>query len=226
MAVLTEAAEDASMPPDVPIRVLLVEDHDMVAEAIALALDRAADIEVVGRARSLETALADAPLHRPDVVLLDRRLPDGDGIPAIPGLRAASRQAPVLVLTGDAAPSVAIRVVEAGGAGLILKSAGLAELEAAVRQVATGGVVFSQGLLGTVLDQLTGRAARGDAALTPRERETLSLLGEGLSSRAISERLEVAHNTARNHVQRVLDKLGASSRLEAVVIARREGYLD
>lgn len=213
-------------PPSVgSIRVLLVEDHDMVAEAMALALDRAADMEVVARARSLATGLADARRHRPDVVLLDRRLPDGDGIGAIAELRDAAAGR-VLVLTGEATAAVAARVAEAGGAGLILKSSPLDELEAAVRQVAAGEVVFSQGLLGGVLDRLTGRTPDLGSALTPRERETLHLLAEGLNSSGVSGRLGVAHNTARNHIQRVLDKLGARSQLEAVAIARREGLLD
>ncbi|MDT3397387.1 response regulator transcription factor [Streptomyces sp. B1866] len=207
------------------IRVLLVEDHDMVAEAIGLALDRAAGMEVVARSRSIASALADTRRCRPDVVVLDRRLPDGDGITAIGRLEAAADGVRVLVLTGDATAAAATQVVEAGGAGLLLKSARLDELEAAVRQVAAGEVVFAQGLLGGVLDRLTGRVRSAGATLTPRERETLPLLAEGLSTAEIGERLNVAHNTARNHVQRVLEKLGARSKLEAVAIARREGLL-
>jgi DNA-binding NarL/FixJ family response regulator len=121
---------------------------------------------------------------------------------------------------------VAVRVVEAGGAGLVEKSSGLQELESAVREVAAGGVVFAPGLLSGVLDRLTGRTRTAGGALTGRERETLLLLAEGVSTDEISERLGVARNTARNHVQRVLEKLGARSKLEAVAIARREGLLD
>ncbi|WP_199827758.1 response regulator transcription factor [Streptomyces specialis] len=130
------------------------------------------------------------------------------------------------MLTGEATASVATRVVEAGGAGLVLKSGRLGELEDAVRQVAAGEVVFARGLLGGVLDRLTGRVPTAGATLTPRERETLLLLAEGLSTAQVGERLGVAHNTARNHVQRVLEKTGARSKLEAVAIARREGLLD
>jgi DNA-binding NarL/FixJ family response regulator len=158
------------------------------------------------------------------VVVLDRRLPDGDGVAAIAELMAVAG-ARILVLTGDATAAVAIRVAEAGGAGLVLKSSRLEELAAAVRQAAAGKVVFDPELLPGVLDRLTGRA-RGGATLTRRERETLLLLAEGDSTEDISERLGVARNTARNHVQRVLEKLGARSKLEAVAIARREGLLD
>ena len=218
----------ASSPPvahDGPIRILLVEDHDMVAEAIRMALNRSPDLEVVGRSASVAAGLAEAGRQHPDVVLLDRRLPDGDGIAAIGRIKAAAPAARVLVLAGEATPGVAARVAEAGGAGLILKADNLRELQDAVRRVAAGEVAYSKGLLGAVLDRLTGRTPDRGATLTPRERETLDLLGEGLGSAEISRRLGVALNTARNHIQRVLEKLGARSQLEAVTTARRDGLL-
>ncbi|WP_439661426.1 response regulator transcription factor [Lentzea sp. HUAS TT2] len=204
-------------------RVVLVEDHDMVAEAIGQALERAG-IEVIARASTAAAALAETRHGRPDVVLLDRRLPDGDGTALIPALLRDG--AKVLMLTGDATASVAARVAEAGGAGLILKSARLDELVEAVRRVAAGESVFDQKLLSGVLDRLTGRVKHAGATLTTREQETLLLLADGAGTEQISTRLGVARNTARNHVQRVLDKLGARSKLEAVSIARREGLLD
>ncbi|MEV4105380.1 response regulator transcription factor [Nonomuraea sp. NPDC049649] len=143
----------------VPVRLMLVEDHDMVAEAIAMALGGAPGLEVVARCGSVTEAVEEARAHLPDVVVLDRRLPDGDGVAAIARISRAAPEARVLVLTG-------------------------------------------------------------------RERETLQLLAEGVSTDQVSERLGVARNTARNHIQRVLQKLGARSKLEAVVIARREGLLD
>jgi DNA-binding NarL/FixJ family response regulator len=206
------------------IRVVLVEDHDMVAEAIGLALGQADDIEVLALSPSIATAVADASRLCPDVVLLDRRLPDGDGIAAIGQLVALGAR--VLVLTGEATAAVAARVAEAGGAGLMLKSSRLNELQAAVRRVANGEVVFEPGLLPGVLERLTGRIPATGSALTGREQETLALLAEGAGPAEIGSRLGVAYNTARNHVQRVLDKLGARSQLEAVAIARREGLLD
>ncbi|MEV0681429.1 response regulator transcription factor [Actinosynnema sp. NPDC050436] len=214
----------AEPPPPGPIRVLLVEDHDMVAEAIGLALQRDPGVLVVASVRSVAAAAQAAARHRPDVVVLDRRLPDGDGVSAIAGLRAVGAR--VLVLTGDATAGVAARVVDAGGAGLVLKSARLEELADAVRRVARGETVFDGSLLTGVLDRLTGRTPVAGASLTARERETLSLLADGVSTDEIGRRLGVARNTVRNHVQRVLDKLGARSKLEAVSIARREGLVD
>lgn len=207
------------------IGILLVEDHDMVAEAIRLAMDHTDDLEVVGRSLSVQAALADAARLRPAVVVLDRHLPDGDGIDAISPLKAAAPGTRVLVLTGEATPAVAARVAEAGGSGLILKIGNLRELQDGVRRVAAGDVAFSDGLLGGALDRLTGQTSDVGTRLTPRERETLSLLGEGLGAADISQRLGVAVNTARNHVQRVLEKLDARSQLEAVAVARREGLL-
>jgi DNA-binding NarL/FixJ family response regulator len=204
-------------------RVVLVEDHDMVAEAIGLALERAG-IEVIARASTVTAALAEARRGKPDIVLLDRRLPDGDGTALIPELVEGGAR--VLVLTGEATASVAARVAEAGGAGLILKSARLDELVEAVRKVADGEVVFDPKLLAGVLDRLTGRVKVTGATLTAREQETLLLLADGAGTDEISSRLGIARNTARNHVQRLLDKLGARSKLEAVSIARREGLLD
>lgn len=196
----------------------------MVAEAIGLALGRSPDIEVVARSTSIGFGLLDAGRCRPDVVVLDRRLPDGDGVSAIDQFAATG--AKVLVLTGDATPSVAARVVEAGGAGMVLKTSALDELVDAVRRVAAGEIVFGPGLLAGVLDQLTGRVRATGANLTAREREILALLVEGVTTDEIGERLGVARNTVRNHVQRVLEKLGARSKLEAVAIARRVGLFD
>ena len=209
-----EQATDSENPA--AVRVLLVEDHDMVAEALQLALERAPVITVVGRSRSRDEATADTRQHQPDVVVLDRRLPDGDAVTVIEELGATGAR--VLVLTADATPAVAAQVARAGGLQLD-------ELEAAVRQVARGGVVFDPALLPGVLDRLTGRSGPGPA-LTAREQETLQLLGEGASTEEICERLGVSRNTTRNHVQRVLEKLGARSKLEAVAVARREGLLN
>ncbi|MEU9031848.1 response regulator transcription factor [Streptomyces sp. NPDC048383] len=229
MIVRSATCKDAPMPSPSPhsrpVRILLVEDHDMVAEAICLALERSPDLQIVGRAASVASALADASCCEPDVVLMDRRLPDGDGVAAIADLLALVPNVRVLVLAGEGGGSVAARVAETGGSGLILKARGLNELEDAVRRVAAGEVVFSQDLLGDVLERLSGRVRGLGANLTPREREALDLLQEGRTTAEISVQLGVALNTGRNHVQRVLEKLGARSQLEAVAIARREGLL-
>ncbi|MFB4294511.1 response regulator [Nonomuraea sp. ATR24] len=213
-------------PATGPIRLMLVEDHDMVAEALGAALGEAAGIDLVATAATVAAAVAGAGRWRPDVVVLDRRLPDGDGVAAIGRIREAAPGARVLVLTAEASADVAARVVEAGGAGLVVKTSPLRELESAVREVAAGGVVFGPAVLPGVLDRLAGRDRGPGGTLTGRERETLLLLADGVSTEQMSRRLGVARNTVRNHVQHVLEKLGARSKLEAVAIARREGLLD
>ncbi|GLZ33406.1 DNA-binding response regulator [Lentzea sp. NBRC 105346] len=192
----------------------------MVAEAIALALERSDRVHVAARANSVAMALVEVRKHRPDVVVLDRRLPDGDGVELIAEL--AALDARVLVLTAEATPAVATRVAEVGGSGLLLKSSKLTELVLAVQRVADGEAVFDSRLLAGVLDQLTGRGP----ALTEREQQTLSLLADGASTRDIGARLGIAHNTVRNHIRNLLQKLGARSKLEAVSIARRQGVID
>ncbi|MFE2752798.1 response regulator transcription factor [Actinosynnema sp. NPDC059335] len=210
--------------PSRPVRAVLVEDHHLVAEAIRLAWADSAAVEVVASVGSLAAALAEVRAHRPEVVLLDRRLPDGDGLDSIAAFEALGAR--VLVLTGEASVSVAARAAESGAAGLVLKSARLEDLTDAVLRVAAGEVVFDGALLGGVLDKLTGRGRNGGVSLTVRERQALLLMAEGASTEEIGERMGVARNTVRNHVQRVLEKLGARSKLEAVAIARRDGLLD
>ncbi|MBY8849077.1 response regulator transcription factor [Saccharothrix longispora] len=210
--------------PSAPVRVVLVEDHRLVAEALGLAWADAVDVEVVATAGSIAAAVADVRRLLPDVVLLDRRLPDGDGLEAVGLFGEAGAR--VLVLTGEVTVSVAARAAECGAAGLVSKSARLDELTDAVLRVAAGEVVFDGAVLAGVLGKLTGRVPGGRGALTTREREALVLLAQGAGTEEIGERMGIARNTVRNHVQRVLEKLGARSKLEAVAIARRDGLLD
>jgi two-component system nitrate/nitrite response regulator NarL len=217
---------DPEQPSSTPVRVLLVEDHGMVAEAIGLAFDATQDLDVVATSQSVADGVIEAARHRPDVVVLDRRLPDGDGVAAMPRLRKAAPEARVLVLTGEASAAVAARVAEAGADGLMLKSSKLDDLAAAVRRVADGEAVFDAGLLSLVPDNLTGPTGPVGTTLTRREREALHLLAEGASTGEMTVRLGVSYNTVRNHVQRILAKLGARSKLEAVAIARRGGLVD
>ncbi|HVV07642.1 response regulator transcription factor [Amycolatopsis sp.] len=131
-----------SGPETGPIRLLLVEDHSQVALALGSAFETVPDIELVGQARGVAEALAATGKHRPDVVLLDRRLPDGDGIEAIGRLREQSPDSRVLVFTGGADRSVIERVAAAGGAGLLLKAGLLEDLVATIRKVAAGEDAF------------------------------------------------------------------------------------
>ncbi|MFI6027076.1 response regulator [Amycolatopsis magusensis] len=207
-----------------PIRVVLVEDHDMVAEAMELVFAGIGDIDLAARAGSLADAVRAVELTYPDLVLLDRRLPDGDGLEVIARLRELAPEPKVLLVTAEVSARVATRVVEAGGSGVVAKTAGLHQLADAIRRAAAGEMVFDAGLLGEVIDRLSGRGTA--AELTAREREILRLFADGATVDEITQRLHLARNTVRNHAQRALAKLGAHSRLEAVAIARRRGLLD
>ncbi|WP_181775420.1 response regulator [Amycolatopsis pittospori] len=213
-------------PAAAPIRVLLVEDHKMVAEALGAAFEEFPEIDLVASVESLADGMVAAAAHRPDIVLLDRRLPDGDGIEAIAGLRDVSPSSRVLVLTGDANSAIAARILEVGGAGLLLKSGVLDELVTAIRTVAAGDVVIDPELLSGALAMLAGRVGPMGPGLTLRERQVLGLIAEGAGTDRIAEELRLARNTVRNHVQRILVKTGTHSKLEAVAHARKNGLLE
>ncbi len=209
-----------------PIRVMLVEDHTMVAEALGAAFEEFAEIELVASVDSLANCLTAAKEHVPDVVLLDRRLPDGDGIEAIARLRVASPSSRVLVLTGDANSAIAARILEVGGAGLLLKSGLLDELVTAIRTVAGGDVVIEPELLSGALALLAGSGGGLGPVLTLRERQVLGMIADGAGTDRIAKELCLARNTVRNHVQRILAKTGTHSKVEAVAHARRNGLLE
>ncbi|MFC4083820.1 response regulator transcription factor [Amycolatopsis samaneae] len=235
MAAVTATTPEVDAMPDTPggsrvsragapTRVLLVEDHAMVAEALTAAFAAYPEIELVGCAHSLAEAIPATARERPDVVLLDRRLPDGDGIDAIPVLRAESPGTRVLVFTGDANSAMAARILEARGAGLLLKSGLLGSLVESIRTVAGGEIVVQPELLADALAELAGNS--GAPVLTARERQVLTRVAEGKGIDHIAGELELARNTVRNHVQRILTKTGTHSKLEAVAVARRAGLIE
>ena len=208
-----------------PIRILIVDDHEMLAAALAQVLSAEPDLLVAGMARDLAQARTLLRTAAPDVVLLDHRLPDGDGVAALPELQAIRSSARFVVLTASTADSVLIAAIDAGAAGFVSKTSGLSDVTGAVRAAAQGEAVISPELLVRLLPRLQkdGRAGRTD--LTDREREVLLLLSEGLSNAAIAERLVVSVHTVRNHLANLSAKLGAHSKLEALSIAIREGLV-
>jgi DNA-binding NarL/FixJ family response regulator len=206
-------------------RVMVVDDHEMFATSLALALDGEPDIEVVATARSLADARRSVAADRPDVVLLDQHLPDGPGSASIGELTALSPESRVVMLSADVANSTLIEATEAGALGFVLKSRPFDELVAGVRAAAVGETVLSPALVGQLVATMRSSPGRAGQALTPREVEVLRLIAEGMSNARIAETLEVSVNTVRNHVQGVLGKLGVHSKLEALAIAMRGGVL-
>ena len=206
-------------------RVLLVDSEEMFAQSLRFALEAQGDLEVVETADTLRRARAVMATVSPDVVVLESRLPDGAAIAAVPDLRRACPASKVVLLTSGPDASAAAEAVGAGCSGLVSRTGTLDELVAAVRGVAAGQVYVSPGVLAKLLPRLQRVTQRPGWDLTARELEILQLLGEGLSNAAIAARLVVSVHTVRNHVQNLLSKLGAHSKLEALVIALREGLL-
>lgn len=207
---------------NLPIRVLIVDDHEVLGASLARVLDDEPDMVSVGLAHSLAQARTRVTTAAPDVLLLDRRLPDGDGVAAIPELRAIRPSMNVVVLTAAVADDVLVQAIEAGAAGFVSKTRGLAEVTAAVRAAASGEAVISPEMLSRLLPKLS-RSSGPEPCLTRREQEVLNMLGQGLSNAAIAEELTVSVNTVRNHISNLSAKLGAHSKLEALSIAVRRG---
>jgi DNA-binding NarL/FixJ family response regulator len=220
---------DKSVPPvPVPVRVLIVDDHEALAMCLGQVLDAEPDLKTVGVAGTLARATSMLPQVQPDVVLLDHRLPDGDGVAAIGELLAIRPGVKIVVLTASAADHVLVAAIEAGASGFLSKTRGLQEVTAAVRAAASGEAVISPELLARLLPRLSrgpGGGKGGQHDLTERERDVLGLLADGLSNAAIGERLFISVHTVRNHISNLSHKLGAHSKLEALSIAVREGVL-
>jgi DNA-binding NarL/FixJ family response regulator len=207
------------------VRVLIVDDHEVLSASLAAVLGDQPDLEVVGTAGTIARARTLMETTAPDVVLLDHRLPDGEGVAAIGELRAIRPSVGIVVLTASAADHVLVAAIEAGAAGFVSKTRGLQEVTSAVRAAAAGEAVISPELLARLLPRLHrgGGSPRGE--LTEREREVLSLLADGLSNAAIAATLSVSVHTVRNHIANLSAKLGAHSKLEALSIAVRDGLL-
>lgn len=205
---------------------LLVDDHQMFMASLAQALQAEPDLLVVGQATSLVGARDLMPTAAPDVILLDHRLPDGDGVGAIADLRGIRPSAKIVVLTASTSDRVLVAAMEAGAAGFIAKTQRLDDVLAGVRAAAQGESVVSAALLTRLLPRIRRGAAAGRVELTDREQEILDLLARGLSNADIARELTISVHTVRNHVANLSAKLGAHSKLEALSIAVRQGLVD
>ncbi|WP_051247936.1 response regulator [Nocardioides halotolerans] len=208
-----------------PIRVLIVDDHDVFAASLAQVLGFEPDLLALGTASSIAEARSLIPTALPDVVLMDHRLPDGDGVAAIAELKLLRQSTKFVVLTASTADHVLVTAIEAGASGFLSKSRSLDEVRSAVRAAYSGEAVISPEMLARLLPRLNRRREPGRVDLTERELEVLALLADGLPNSEIAARLVVSVHTVRNHVANLSAKLGAHSKLEALSIAIRQGLL-
>jgi two-component system NarL family response regulator len=218
--------DDDPDPRAEPIRVVLVDDHEMFTEGVARLLEREHDIDLVGVASTSTAAIAMAEELQPVVALVDFNLPDGRGTDAATSIAAVSPLTRTLIITGSTDESVLVAAIKAGCAGVLTKDKAFAALVDAIRLVATGEPYVDPFVLAAVARDAEPRSRGVGGELTKRELEVLQLLAQGCSNQAIGERLYVSRNTVRNHVQNVLIKLQVHSKLEAVFVARRERLLD
>lgn len=218
-------SETPAESAEAPVRVFLLDDHEVVRRGLHDLLDSQPGIEVVGEASTAEQALARGPALRPDVAVLDVRLPDGDGISVCRELRSRMPDLACLMLTSFDDEDALLDAIMAGAAGYVLKEIKGSDLVSAVRTVATGQSMLDPATTARLMRSLRDPEAdnppqdRRLAALSERERSVLRLIGEGLTNRQIAGQLYLSEKTVKNHISRLLSKLGVERRVQAAVIA-------
>jgi DNA-binding NarL/FixJ family response regulator len=202
--------------------VLLIDDHELIRQGLAGAFTQADGFEVSGQASSVAEGLALAQEARPDVVVTDVRLPDGSGLDLVRALRKDDRQVGLVVLTMYAGDEQLFAAMDAGASAFVGKDAPTASVISAARQAAVAPLTFTcTGLAEAMLRRMSSGAPR----LSDRERQVLDLLAEGLGVSAIAARLYLSESTAKSHIGRIYDKLGAANRAQALVTAMRLGLI-
>jgi DNA-binding NarL/FixJ family response regulator len=210
-------------PAERTIGVFLLDDHEIVRRGVREVLEAEPGITVVGEAGTAESALARIPALRPDVAVLDIRLPDGDGVSVCREIRSRMPGVACLMLTSFGDDEALFDAIMAGAAGYVLKQIRGTDLVGAVRTVASGGSLLDPGAASAVMRRMRDQAVRRDplAELTGQERRILELIGEGLTNRQIGERMFLAEKTVKNYVSAVFAKLGMERRTQAAAYAAR-----
>ena len=205
------------------IRVFLLDDHEIVRRGVRDLLDAEPGITVIGEAGTAATALARIPALKPDVAVLDIRLPDGDGVTVCRDLRSTMPQLACLMLTSFSDDEALVDAIMAGAAGYVLKQIRGTDLVGAIRTIATGRSLLDPQAAATVMRRIRDQATAADplAGLTDQERRILALIGEGLTNRQIGDRLFLAEKTVKNYVSTLFVKLGMQRRTQAAAYAAR-----
>ncbi|WP_030203813.1 response regulator transcription factor [Streptomyces sp. NRRL S-87] len=218
-------SDAAQASAEAPTRVFLLDDHEVVRRGLRDLLEGQPDIVVVGEAATAAQALARGPALRPDVAVLDVRLPDGDGITVCRELRSRMPDLACLMLTSFDDEDALLDAIMAGAAGYVLKQIKGSDLVAAVRTVATGQSMLDPATTARLMRSLRDPEASKPpedarlAGLSERERSVLELIGAGLTNQQIAKKLYLSEKTVKNHISRLLGKLGVERRVQAAVIA-------
>jgi DNA-binding NarL/FixJ family response regulator len=221
MPEISLGADDEPGPrTETRITVAIIDDHAMFADGLARIISEECDLEFVGSARNVAEALALVENQRPQIVLMDFHLPDGDGAGATEMILEHWPQTKILMLSGIGRNDLLARAIEAGCSGLLAKTRPSDEVVTAIRAASRGETVLRADALAGLLDRLHGKAT--GEVLTTRELGILRILAKGRSTGAIASELFLSIHTVRNHVSNILMKLGAHSKLEAVAIATRD----
>jgi DNA-binding NarL/FixJ family response regulator len=203
--------------------VFLLDDHEMIRRGLKDLLNAEADIDVVGEAGTMASALGRMAALRPDVAVLDVRLPDGDGVSVCREIRSSLPGTACLMLTGYGDDQALLGAIMAGAAGYVMKQASGTELVGAVRTVAAGQSTLDKHATERVMTRLRERLGSVDplASLSAQEKRVLDLIGEGLTNRQIAERMFLSEKTAKNYVSSLLGKLGLQRRSQAAALVAR-----
>jgi DNA-binding NarL/FixJ family response regulator len=220
---MTETSSGQADRGDASIRVFLLDDHEMIRRGLKDLLNAEADIDVVGEAGTMASALGRMAALRPDVAVLDVRLPDGNGVSVCREIRSSLPGTACLMLTGYGDDQALLGAIMAGAAGYVMKQASGSELVGAVRTVAAGQSTLDKHAAERVMTRLRERLSSVDplASLSGQEKRVLDLIGEGLTNRQIAERMFLSEKTAKNYVSSLLGKLGLQRRSQAAALVAR-----
>jgi len=202
-----------------PIRVIIVENHQLVSESLGLLLDGQQDMVVVGKAGSVSEAAALPRQLAPDIVVMDFHLGDGTGRDAAIAMREAFPTVRFVFLSRDGGDNARLAAVEAGASAYVLKSSPASEVIAAIRKAAEGATLISPAMIARLVSRGADRVHMQES-LSPREREVLQLLADGIATRQIARQLAISYSTVRTHMRSISAKLGTKSMVSAVVTAR------
>ncbi len=217
------------MEKESAIRVVLVDDHAVVRTGLTLIIEKHDDLRVIGEAATREEALALVVAEQPDIILLDLDLGEDSGLKMIPELAESAPESRIIALTGLRDPKILRDAVKLGAMGIVKKEEAASDIIQAIREVEKGSAWLDRSMMGQVLSDIVATKIKKDpeadriATLTDREREVVGLVGEGLKSKDVAERLFISETTVRHHLTSIFSKLEVSDRVELMLFSYRNG---